>query len=170
MSELAHLANLGVSISNKDERYWFAYKEVSCTLFPKDGLWVFEYWQCIPGPCYDDFRCEVTSFELALIAIRDFYFGEPTIIGGWQIPFHKHPEITETEAVRAIKQAININHTSFEGIAERRRKRTHGNRLLGSNRWDWALKYQFIPIERQDNKMIILQMRRDAQEAYIIHS
>ena len=36
-------------------------------------MWVFEVWDCIPGPAESDFHCSYTTHEEALKAVQECY-------------------------------------------------------------------------------------------------
>lgn len=50
----------------------------STRLYPKDGKWIFELWEFMPGPGPGDFRVEFASITDAVSAILDYYFGDPS--------------------------------------------------------------------------------------------
>lgn len=102
-------------------------------------------------------------------AVYEFYFGTPAIIDVWIVPFNRHPELSYEVTRSAIAQAINVSQATFDGIAERRRERVSGNRLFGKSRWEWALQYQYLPVAHVSDPSLHLQLRRDLQEAYIVH-
>lgn len=135
-------------------------------------MWIFEVWDCIPGPAESDFHCTYFTREEAESAVRMFLHGEPTNINGWIVPFHRHPELTIEGVNDAIANSIHVSQKTFDGIAERRKKRIeHYYWVHGWRKYVWERTYQsqFLEITHQSNKAIVLQLRRDMQECYIIH-
>jgi hypothetical protein len=49
-------------------------------LFPKDTTWIFEVWECIPGPGFGDFQLEFSSIDEGIHAILKYYFGKPSLM------------------------------------------------------------------------------------------
>lgn len=45
-------------------------------LYPKNGKWIFQVWEYIPGPGPGDFQDEFTSINDAVPAVIDYYFGD----------------------------------------------------------------------------------------------
>jgi hypothetical protein len=143
--------------------------DIACKLYQHQQLWVFEMWERVPGPDESDFICSFPSLEDALAAVQAFYFGVPTNMNGWLIPLHRHPELSATDVRYAIENSVNVSKDVFEGIAERRRQRITGNRIFGTERWMLALQYQFLTIKHARNTSLVLRLRRDLQEGYIVH-
>lgn len=141
----------------------------ACRLYQAKQRWVFELWERVPGPDESDFICRFPSFEDAVQAVQTFYFGSPTTMDGWLLPLHRHPELSRADVQYAIENAVNVGQDAFEGIAERRRLRITGNRIFGTDHWALALQYQFLTIKHGTNTDVVLQLRRDLQEAYIVH-
>ena len=143
--------------------------DIACKLYQTKQRWVFEMWERIPGPDESDFICSFLSLEDAVKAIQAFYFGSPTTMDGWLIPLHRHPELCQADVQYAIQNAVNVSQDVFEGIVERRQLRITGNRIFGTDRWTLALQYQFLTIKHDTTTNVVLQLRRDLQEAYIVH-
>jgi hypothetical protein len=52
--------------------------DAPCTrIYPKDGKWIFELWEWVPGPGPGDFQEEYLSINDTVPAILDYYFGDP---------------------------------------------------------------------------------------------
>jgi hypothetical protein len=141
--------------------------DIACRLYHAKQRWVFEMWERVPGPDESDFICRFSSLEDAVKAVQAFYFGSPTNVDGWLIPLHRHPELSRADVQYAIENAINVGQDAFEGIAERRQRRITGNRIFGADRWTLALQYQFLTIKHDTNTYVVLQLRRDLQEAIL---
>ena len=136
----------------------------------QNGVWIVEVWDCIPGPAESDFHCTYSTREEAENAVKMFLSGEPTLIGGWIVPLHRHPELTVEGVKNTIASAIHVSKETFDGIAERRKKRiehyywVHGWR---KHMWERAYQSQFLAIAHQLDNSVMLQLRRDMQECYI---
>src|SRR5579884_2870988 len=121
----------------------------------QNNVWVFEVWNCIPGPGTDDFICIYTSCEEAVKAVRAYLYGKPTIIDEWVVPLHRHPELLLEGIQYALANAVNISQLAFEGIAERRRERIERYYLYTNrwtNIWEKAFQYQFLPLTHCSNE------------------
>ena len=138
----------------------------------QNGMWVFEVWNRIPEPAESDFHCTYATRGEAERAVDMFLHSEPTIIDGWIVPLHRHPELSLEAVKEALANAIHVSHDTFEGIAERRKKRiehyywVHGWR---KHVWERTYESQFLSITHQSDKSILLQLRRDMQECYVIN-
>lgn len=137
----------------------------------QNGMWVFEIWNRIPEPDESDIHCTYSTYEEAARAVSAFLYGAPTIINGWIIPLHRHPELTIEGVKNAIASAMHISQDTFAGIAERRRQRiehyywVHGWR---KHVWERTYQSQFLAIAHQSNKKVMLRLRRDMQECYTV--
>jgi hypothetical protein len=96
--------------------------------------------------------------------------GGPSLIDDWLIPYHRHPELALLQSKLAIHEAVQIDRLSFERICEQRYQKIANNRLFGSNPWERAMQYQFIPIAHLHRADLTLHLRRDCQEAYIVQT
>jgi hypothetical protein len=68
---------------NSRENYevFFGDEEIFCDapcakLFPQGTSWIFEIWECIPGPGSGDFQLEFSSIDEGVHAILKYYFGK----------------------------------------------------------------------------------------------
>ncbi len=142
-------------------------EDAGSRLYQQDGQWVFEVWKCVPGPGEDDFICTFAVLDQAIDAVLAFYFGTPTIIGHWRFPLHRHPELSRDAINWALKNTINVTQEMFDGIAERRWNKVKDRWPI--KRWERALQYQFLTIHHVTDPTQTLHLRRDGQEAYIVH-
>lgn len=139
----------------------------------QNGIWVFEIWNRIPEPDEGDFHCTYPTYEEAERVVRTYRYGEPTNIDGWLVPLHRHPELKIEGVKDAIASAIHVSQYTFDGISERRRTRMRHYYWVHSWRkymWERTYQSQFLEITHQSNKIMMLQLRRDMQECYIINS
>jgi hypothetical protein len=161
MKDIQHLINIGIPV------------EFAPYVSLQHNVWVFEVWDCTPGPGEDDFICSYASHEEVIKAVAAYLYGEPTVIDGWMFPLHRHPELHREGIQYALAHAVNINQSDFEGIAERRRERIERYYWLRkrgtSSIWEKALQYQFLSIVHCTYPSILLRLRRDMQETYIVH-
>lgn len=125
-------------------------------------------WECIPGPCEDDFISSFPNSDAAISAVLQYHLGGPTLLSPWPIPFHHHPELAFAQVCFALAYAVTVNQEAFEGIAERRNQKIFGNYHFGKTRWEWALQSQFLTIPHLNDPSRVLRLRRDAQECYIV--
>lgn len=132
--------------------------------------WELMLWDYIPGPGPTDFTASFATLDEIVPLLIGYYFGQDTPVDSWMVPLNRHPELSYQHVCRAIAEAINVTKNAFEGIAERRRARIWENKLLGETPWEWALQCQFLRILHATDQFRILQLRRDTQEAYIVHS
>lgn len=131
--------------------------------------WVFSIWGCAPGPCVDDFIARFATREEAISAVLQYAVGGPTLLNGWVVPLHAHPELSLLQVTFAIAQAVTVDADTFARIAWQRREKVFGNRRFGRTRWDWALQYQFLALPHVHEPSATLMLRRDAQEGYLVH-
>jgi hypothetical protein len=69
--------------SRKNWASYFGEDDIPCnapgsSLYPQDGKWIFEVWECIPGPGPGDFQDEFDVLEDAVESVLDYYFGNPS--------------------------------------------------------------------------------------------
>jgi hypothetical protein len=50
----------------------------SATIFPRDFCWIFQIWECVPQMGFGDFELQFESIDLAVNAVLEYYFGNPT--------------------------------------------------------------------------------------------
>lgn len=94
-----------------------------CVLIVQEGGWTFSMLQWMPGPGPDDFVCEFTTLDEAVDAVFDFYCGAPTIIDGWLLPFHRHPELSREQVSSRLPQATVVTAERFQQIEEEHSRR-----------------------------------------------
>ena len=144
--------------------------DVSALLRCKGNKWVFLVSETLGGIGPEDLRCEFDSLNAAVEFTLFFYFGEPTIIDGWVIPLHRHPEIPFENLDQVLKNATRLNQAEFHEHEEKHFQemidfqRRHQNRGL----WEFVLQHQYIKIPNVTDPAISLRLRRDGQEAYIV--
>jgi hypothetical protein len=46
-------------------------------IYPREGRWIFEVWEYIPGPGPGDFQRFFDTLDEAIDAALDYYFGDP---------------------------------------------------------------------------------------------
>ena len=92
-----------------------------CVLIVREGGWTFSMLQWMPGPGPDDFVCEFTTLDEAVDAVFDFYVGAPTMIDGWLLPFHRHPELSRERVSSRLPQAVLVTAERFQEIQEEHR-------------------------------------------------
>jgi hypothetical protein len=148
--------------------------DLPCTVYQDGDRWTIEVWERVPGPDESDFRATFPTLDQALSAAHQFYFGQPTLIGDWNVPLHRHPELLQVPLEHVIAQAVNIAASDFARIREQRKQQMYGSfapliLTQGTTRWEKALQAQFLQIPHYVRKDILLCLRRDAQEAYIVH-
>jgi hypothetical protein len=136
-------------------------------IYLKKNRWVFEMWECVPGPSINDFECYYDLLEDAINAAIDYYTGKPTLMNGWLFPLHTHPELNPGNIPIVLRDLVNIGEEAFHAIVERRQHFT--KKLFLLNRWKRALLSQFIIIPNIEDNTIYLALRRDMQEFYIVH-
>lgn len=141
--------------------------DVVSYLYFINGKWIFEVWECVPGPATDDFVCEFDNLQSAVGSVINFYFGKPTLINGWLFPLHKHPELNINNIPVVLRDLVNIDEGTFYRIARKRWEFTE--RLRSMSRWKKALQHQFIVISHIEQVDVFLALRRDMQEFYIVH-
>jgi hypothetical protein len=144
----------------------FEIGDTSSYLYPKDNHWVFQVWESVPGPAAEDFVCEFSSLQLAIDAAIDFYFGKPTIIEGWVFPLHRHPELNFELIEPVIKNALRVTGEEFNRISTQLWEKVKGNWPIHG--WEKVLIGDFLEIPHITNKFILLMVRRDLKESYLI--
>jgi hypothetical protein len=86
------------------------------------------------------------------------------------VPLHRHPELDFALVRFRLSQLLLVSNDEFTAIVERRKQKVAGHYQLGKNRWEWALQSQFLPLSHVRDSSLILYLRRDAQEAYIVRN
>lgn len=118
------------------------------------------------GFAESDFTCAYAHFaEVEQTAIT-YYFGSPTIIQGWSVPLHKHPELDKAKVEGAIRTAPLVSTQEFEHIKTQLLETRDKEPPVDD--WEDALKRHFIFIPHQDTLQHICALRRNAEHAYII--
>lgn len=153
-----------------DPNAWIEQERAHYRIEHTPEAWVFSVWDRIPSPDVDDIYAIFDNKEAALECLFTYAMGGPSLINGWLVPYHRHPELSFLQSKLAILDAIQIDQLSFERICEQRYQKIAHNRLFGSSRWEWAMQYQFIPIAHLHRTDLRLQLRRDCQEAYIVQT
>ncbi len=139
-----------------------------------DTNWFFEVFEFIPGPGLDDFQCEFASFDKAIDAVLDFYFGKPIIIGGWIIPSHRHPELPISHIKPVLTKATHVTQKTFDEIEEKHWGEIWEYRQLGKwehyrEVWQYIMQHQFLNIPHIKDHTVTLRLRRDGKKAYIVY-
>lgn len=129
----------------------------------EDNLWYFDRQDYIPGPGRDDFGKGYDTEDEALAAAQEYFTGEPTIVDGWVVPFHRHPELDKSLTRNAIQFARHITAVEAKAIVKE-----HWSKRLeifpSGNPYLWL----FLDFPNQTNEQLVLYLRRDAQEAFIV--
>ena len=128
-----------------------------------DGGWGMGQRRYIPGPGPTDFEKHYASEDQVLDAALEYFIGEPTIVDGWVVPFHRHPELDKDQTLNAIHNATEITVSEFEYVQKLRFLATSGDDF-----WSRAFKRLFLDFPHQTNEQLVLYLRRDAQEAFIV--
>ncbi|MBI1257647.1 MAG: hypothetical protein GC204_09265 [Chloroflexi bacterium] len=144
-------------------------------LYFENNLWVFRVWDATPGPGPEDFAYGYQDLDRVVDAVVNFYEGEPTSIGDWLVPLHRHPYL-EIEAVRhSIGLAKVIPENGFNDLKNERTAKFHAeNNAKLSTQWlildrpQAIMRLQFIECRHVTDAKRTLFLRRDAGEAYLV--
>ena len=143
-------------------------------LYFENNLWVFRVWDFTPGPGPDDFAYGCRDLDRAVDAALNFYQGEPTPIGDWLVPLHRHPYL-DLEAVRiVINDAKPIAEAVFNELKKERSAQFTGDDRRGhlgqmqSVTPQAIMRQQFIQCLPRISANLSLYLRRDAEEAYVV--
>lgn len=135
-------------------------------LFYEENLWRFVYWRWVAGPGPEDFSVEFEHLSEAIKTIKNFYSGEPLVVEGWIIPFHRHPELDTDTIIYTIKNnIIQLTESQFKQAKETI-SRT-GEKLNKGGFLD-VLPFRFLKIRHQSEQNHCLYLRRDGEIAYIV--
>jgi hypothetical protein len=144
-------------------------------LYLENDLWVFRVWDYTPGPGPDDFAYGYQELDHAVNAALNFYQGEPTSIGDWLVPLHRHPYL-EIDTVRhMVGAAKTIPENAFGDLkkerlakfsAENKANSAHGSLTVA--RPEAMMRLQFIECPSVTDARRTLFLRRDAEEAYVV--
>jgi hypothetical protein len=85
--------------------------------------WNVRNWLFMPTSCVDDIFCSFSTIEQAVDAVLAYFFGEPTIIGEWSCPLHRHPELSIDGVHQALTNALVVTPTEFAVIECERKAR-----------------------------------------------
>jgi len=77
----------------------------------------------MPTSCVDDIFCSFSTIEQAVDAVLAYFFGEPTIIGEWSCPLHRHPELSIDGVHQALTNALVVTPAEFAVIECERKAR-----------------------------------------------
>jgi hypothetical protein len=165
------------SSDNRGGRYYgserIPFTDVVTHLSLKNGKWFFVKSDWIPGPGRDDFYRAFSSLDEAAISVIAFYFGESTIIDGWVFPLHRHPELQISAVREVLPNAVQITPEAFSEIKKGYRKELVEFLKAGASEdwesdWQQIYSHQFLDIHHIEDDTIVLQLRRDMEEVYII--
>jgi hypothetical protein len=141
--------------------------DVATILFKKADRWVFEFTGAlVPGPDKNNFRVAYRNLDDALLAVWAFYFGKPAIINGWMIPFHRYPDWNFARLQYRLANCATISQASFTALREKRQED-----IRGEGRGFNAVAFQlssFIKISQDEQNDIVLWLRRDLGEGYVV--
>ena len=144
-------------------------------LYFENGLWIFRVWDHVPGPGPDDFAYGYEDLDRAVDAVLDYYQGEPTRIGVWWVPLHRHPYL-DIDAVRhCVNEAKRLTVTAFHDLTQDRAAKFAAEDKSNSSgdevtlaRPQAVMRLQFIECPSLTHARRMLHLRRDAEEAYIV--
>ncbi|MBX7221391.1 MAG: hypothetical protein K1Y36_15685 [Blastocatellia bacterium] len=136
-------------------------------VFPKENDWWFDRWAYVPGPGPDDVEWCIGDFETALGWVYQSFWGTPTILDGWVLPTHRHPEWEVTKVPEVVWAARFVGQDLWQQL-EAEEQNAYSN-LLNSKGpiWPRILESSFISIENQKRPDVRLELRRDLAVAYI---
>lgn len=126
------------------------------------GSWVMKQRRFIPGPGPHDFTKAYDTENEALAAALEYFTGEPTLIDGWLVPFHRHPELDKNQTISAIQSAKTVITSEFEAIQDQRKL------AVGDEWFRRAYEWHFLEVRHQTNEQLVLYLRRDGQEAFVV--
>ena len=169
------LQNAGFKVTNGSEMITvrFGVGELTEQLIPAlkitrviledDGLWSVIRWDYVPGPGYDDIVFGGQTLEHAVDIVIAWHFGSPTVLNGWIIPLHKHPEWSLDQIRVLLENAPTLPLAEWKPLQAAYTKK----------RPPWGTEEEvfaclFNPIAHNQNDQLTLYLRRDLQEAYIV--
>jgi len=152
---------LGFTVINNDGEKFELIESIH--LYPDNGLWILEVWECAPGPSEDDFVCKFVSLDNAVDAAINFFFDKPVIINGWVFPLHRHPEMQADLIDAAVNNAVKINASDFDKIENEYLKI-----YWQGPGWENALRCFFLKISPLGESEFALMIRRDLKESYLV--
>jgi hypothetical protein len=133
------------------------FRTLRLSIFRYDESWELYLRGPIPGPGADSFSKEYFTNREALDAALNYFTGEPTLVDSWLVPFHKHPELNPDRVHQVIQSAKQVSAAEYETIEE--------------ERWSQnpiSIQGTFLDIPHQTDPSIILKLRRDEQEAFVV--
>jgi hypothetical protein len=120
-----------------------------------------------PGPGDTDFIASFETFEDVLDAAVNLYFGQPLVIGGWMVPLHHHPELSEAQVRRAIAQAQTITVRKFDLLQQEYQR--SALRQFPDNIWEQAFAGSFLRLAHTSEPQVSCMLLRNGQIAFIVH-
>ena len=144
-------------------------------LYFENGLWIFRVWDYTPGPGPEDFAFGYEDLGRAVDAALNFYEGEPTPVGDWLVPLHRHPYLEIDAVQHCVSLAKLIPENAFDDL-----KKEHSAGFPAENNAkssaDWVIlerpqammRLQFIECSHRMDARRTLFLRRDASEAYVV--
>ncbi len=180
MNALQRLKDAGLIVkSSHSGRRFLVYRpepetDVTSRLRLDDTNWFFEVLDFVPEPGLDDFQYEFASFDRAIDAVLDFYFGEPIIIDDWIIPSHRHPELPISHIKPVLTKATRVIQKTFDEIEEKHWDEIREYRKLGKwahyrEVWQYIMQRQFLIFPHIEDDTVTLRLRRDGKKAYIVY-
>jgi hypothetical protein len=137
------------------------------SVYLHEGSWRFRHWTGMPGPGPEDFDCEFSTLEAAGKAAVAFYGGRPTPINEWLVPLHRHPAWSEQEVRDALaRTSVQMSSVEFKLMARLNVIRTLTRADLYTVQAVWQCTY--IPCPHQSDPNLVLQLRRDLKDHYIV--
>jgi len=120
-----------------------------------------------------DLYHRVSTWEEGFFHVYNFYYGEPSICGEWELPTHWHPEWDQDKLVKVLESPKVISKMEWRAIKEELYQESckhRDNNLEWSERhWSERLRFQFISCPNVKTISSRLEIRRDLETAYIIN-
>jgi hypothetical protein len=133
-----------------------------------DSTWTLNHVEGHGGFDQDDFVCTFSELEEVVDVVLQFFFGTPTVIDGWVVRFHRHPELMPDVAEQALRQAQQISKHTFLRIRAEIEQELVSMRI--ANEWEKEKWSQFIEIFPETASPYRCFLRRNSEQAFLVHT
>jgi hypothetical protein len=172
------LAERGLGIHWRNYDCFSCHKEddISIDLMLYQGRYCLRCLEDCPGPGEVNFFVTYDDLDEASLAAWNFYFAKPIQIDGWIVPMHRQPYWKLPQLQYRLANAMHVTSSRFQAIREKRvgdclaAPKLNMQRTGLEDRSEASDRQIFIRNAHASDPSIVLQIRRDMEEAYIVQN